>query len=220
MTTNKENDARQFVRAMKADIRHQTRHMRWAVWALAGVGACTTIAGWMIPSPPAFILGGVLFAVALGIQFAAMRSFNSDKEIMGFVVQEDWKKLAQSVKAAYVKQDKMQIVEKTKLISILEAFGAAYNARSTNNEHDFYLGKLIGTGRIEGTVEQVMGTVPVQLEKSIKFIQATPNIYASQAAIFSETLINCLDKESFSTSLDIILAPYINVMEDIAKGNL
>jgi hypothetical protein len=161
MTTNKENDARQFVRAMKADIRHQTRHMRWAVWALAGVGACTTIAGWMIPSPPAFILGGVLFAVALGIQFAAMRSFNSDKEIMGFVVQEDWKKLAQSVKAAYVKQDKMQIVEKTKLISILEAFGAAYNARSTNNEHDFYLGKLIGTGRIEGTVEQVMGTVPV-----------------------------------------------------------
>lgn len=220
MSTDREDDERQFVIAMKNEIRHQTRHMRWAAWSLVGVGVLATAAGWLIPSPPAFVLGGVVAAVGLGIQFAVMRSFTSDKDIIGFMVQQDWKQLAQLVKAAYASQAGMQIVDKLKLIQVLEAFGAAYSMRASDNEHDFYLGKLIGTGRIEGTAEQVMGTVPAQLQKTIAFIQDKPAIYASQAAIFSEPLINCLDKESFSTSLDLVLAPYLTAMEDIAKGNV
>jgi hypothetical protein len=206
MTANQEDEARRFAKLMKDHMRHETRHIRYGMW----------VAG----NPPAFLVGGAVTAVGLGIQFASMRAFNIDKDISAYVNQQDWKTLAYDVKAAYAKQDPMQAVDKTKLINVLEAFGVLYNIRASKNEHDFYLGKLIGTGRVEGTAAEVMGTVPVQLEKTIEFIKNKPAIYASQASIFSESLINCLDKETFGTSLDILLAPYKSVLQDIAQGNI
>lgn len=215
-----EDEAQRFARLMKDHMRHETRHIRHALWAVLGVGALATAVGLIAGNLPAILAGGVVMAVGLGIQYASMRSSNIDKDISEYMNQQEWKTLAQGVKAAYAKKDSMQVVDKTKLVHVLEAFGVLYSVRASKNEDDFYLGKLIGTGRIEGTRAEVMGTVPVQLEKSIEFIKNQPTIYASQASIFSETLINCLDKETFGTSLDIVLTPYKNVLQDIAQGNV
>nr|BCU00365.1 hypothetical protein [uncultured bacterium] len=220
MTNAREEDARRFARAMKANMKHETRHMRRTVWALAVIGAGAAVVGWVLPSPPAFVVGSIVSITAVCIQLAAMRASFSEKDIIKYAIQQEWKKLATSVKSAYSKQSDKVVVDKLKLAQVLEAFGAVYNARSSKNEESFYLGKLISTGVFEGNVEQAMGTVPVQLQKTIEFIRKAPQIYASQAAIFSEPLINCLDKESFETSLDIVLSPYIAVLEDIAKGNV
>jgi|LIDZ01.1.fsa_nt_gi hypothetical protein len=220
MTINQEDEARRFAKLMRDRMRHETRHIRIGMWAVTGVGALATAAGLLAGNPPAILVGGAVTAVGLGIQFASMRSFNIDEGIREYMNQQEWKKLAQNVKGAYADQDPMQVVDKTKLVNVLEAFGALYNSRASKNEHDFYLGKLIGTGRVEGTAAEVMGTVPVQLEKTIEFIRNKPAIYASQASILSESLINCLDKEIFGTSLDIVLTPYKNVLQDIAQGNI
>lgn len=219
LPSNQEDEARRFAKLMKDHMRHETRHIRFGMWAVTGIGALATAAGLYVGNPPAFLVGGAVTAVGLGIQFASMRALNIDKDISGYVSQQAWKTLAYGVKAAYSKQDPMQAVDKTKLAQVLEAFGVLYSVRASQNEHDFYLGKLIGTGRVEGTAAEVMGTVPVQLEKTLEFIKKNPAIYASQASIFSESLINCLDKETFGISLDVVLAPYKTVLQDIAHGN-
>lgn len=133
--------------------------------------------------------------------------------------QKKWLELAHEVKSAYAK-DKVKLANKGKLILVIEAFESVYKDRSTANEEHFYLGKLIGTGRIEGTIDEVLGTVDSAIQRSVLYISNEPKISCSQAEVFSTALVNCLDKEKFNSELDTTLAPYYSTLIDIAKGNV
>lgn len=133
--------------------------------------------------------------------------------------QKEWLELARGVKSAYAANSKA-LVDKTKLISVISAFEAVYEDRLTTNEEHFYLGKLIGTGRIEGTREQVLGTVNGAVERTIKFVANASSLDCGRAEIYSSVLVNCLDKEMFKSSLDVTLAKYRSTLEAIAKGSV
>lgn len=133
--------------------------------------------------------------------------------------QKKWLELAYEVKSAYAK-DNVKLANKGKLILVIEAFESVYKDRSTANEEHFYLSKLIGTGRIEGTLDEVLGTVNSAIQRSVLFISNEPQISCSQAEVFSTALVNCLDKEKFNSELDTTLAPYHSTLIDIAKGNV
>lgn len=131
--------------------------------------------------------------------------------------QTEWLTLARKVKAAYAKNPKA-LADKVKLTKVLNVFEAVYDDRSTTNEEHFYLGKLIGTGRIEGTQEQVLGTVKDAIRRTINFVANEPNMDCRRAELYSTALVNCLDKEKFKSNLDVILAKHRPTLEDIANG--
>lgn len=134
--------------------------------------------------------------------------------------QQEWLELAKDVRAAYVSKPLAAPADKAKLTSVINAFEAVYDDRSTNNEEKFYIGTLVQSGRIEGKAEEILGTVKGAIQRTIHHVTSEPNIDCMRAALYSRTLVNCLEKEKFKSNLDTTLANYRVILEDIAKGNV
>jgi hypothetical protein len=136
------------------------------------------------------------------------------------MTQQEWLQLARSVRSVYLNNNE-KMANKNKLLHILEAFEALYNIKTSPTNNDkIYLSNLIQTGIIEGTYEEITGTVTSQLKQTIDFIKKpTRNIFCNQASYFSENLLNCLQIEEFNFQLDPVLAPFKQSLDSVANGN-
>lgn len=135
------------------------------------------------------------------------------------MTQAQWLQLAKKVTSVYEKNEK-QVADKGRLVQVLEAFEATFKARTSNRPESDYLGNLISTGKWEGTIEEVMGTVEGQIQKTINFInRQNKDVYCSQAKLYSENLVKCLEKETFDISLDSKLLPFQQALTVIGNGN-
>ena len=79
-----------------------------------------------------------------------------------------------------------------------------YQHRANDDFDGYYLGNLIKTGRIEGTMEEVLGTVEQALERTINFIKQSDKIYGSQAEFYSRNFKVILEK-SFTEDPETLL---------------
>lgn len=216
------------LKELAKQVERQERWVRRLPLVSIAAGVVCVTGGVVFSQSALIVAGGAIIFVGIGLLFVVPRGpvilaapvlNKKTSGVSELMRQKEWLKLAYAVKSAYSAKDE-SAANKEKLIEVVSAFKAAFDARSTKNENDFYLGKLIRTGRVEGTHDEVMGTVPGQVQKSIEFINSQPLVYCNQAAIFSEALINCIDKELFKIPLDEVLAPYKNTLEDIARGNV
>lgn len=127
--------------------------------------------------------------------------------------------LVNGVHQAYARASDV-VVDKHKLLAVLNAFETLYNARTTKKEEGYYIGNLIGTGKIEGMYKDVLGTVPQAIGRTRAFIDNSAAMHSHQGEFIARNLVYVLRKENFVSEPVVLLAPYIGILKDISLGNI
>lgn len=133
---------------------------------------------------------------------------------------QHWLTLAEKVHQNYADAEPDTPINLERFLTVLDVFAALHAGRASENDGGYYLGNLIGTGRFEGTMEQVLGTVPQAIERTHLFYRQKGVIYSHQAEIVTRNLIAVLRKEKFKQSLDMLLARFAEPLNNLASGNL
>lgn len=126
---------------------------------------------------------------------------------------------ANGVHIAYKKANNPE-VNKDKILLIISAFEELYSNKTSETHDNYYIGNLIGTGKSEGTYEQVVGSVTEAINRTKKFIENSDKIHSSQCEYFARNLLVILEKESFKQPVNTILMPYLSTISDIENGFL
>lgn len=129
----------------------------------------------------------------------------------------EWLRIAKLIQDKYTQMDR-SVVDKKRLLVVLRAFEIIYDARATLNENYYYIGNLIQTGKIEGTREEIIGTVSEAIERTKRFISRSERISGRQASIFARNLVAILTLEEFSSDLGTLLAPHYETLYGLAGG--
>jgi len=128
-----------------------------------------------------------------------------------------WQRAVEGLHTEIKRLPPTEPVNKELVLAIVRAFGALYECRKTRNEEDYYLGNLKSTGRLEGTREEVLGTVSDAIERTIEYFSKESRIFPHQAEILARNLINVLWKERFKIDVDAVLAPYAPAFTRLVK---
>lgn len=135
------------------------------------------------------------------------------------LTQSEWLNIAKRIHENYSNNDRMS-VNKIKVLAFISAFETLYGARITKNEEDYYIGNLVQPTSLEGRREDVIGTVPGNLERTRNSI-AKPKPYSGgQASIVARNLIMILSSELFRSDISDLLAPHYDALRDLAAGQI
>lgn len=112
------------------------------------------------------------------------------------------------------------VVNKDSVIFVIDSFFELYQSRKNKEDDFYYLGNLISTGRIEGTRDEVFGTIKDAVERTKGFLMKSDEVYASQCALYSKNLKVILEKEEFDRDPRQVLGERVQRLEEIASGNI
>lgn len=132
----------------------------------------------------------------------------------------DWNELLTSVRDAYRNAvDGNQPISSDNYLKLLAAFGALAEVTSFNEayENDFRR-NIPGGSRLEGSYDEVVGTLTQKISAAKKFAGSNP-LYPAFGEGVAQNLIAIASLAS-SESTNQILSPMQNLLEDIAKGKL
>lgn len=113
-----------------------------------------------------------------------------------------------------------KIANKESIILVVEVFSELFKKITSDTHNGYYRGNLISTGRIEGNIKEILGTVEQAVTRTIDFINASEIVHASQCEFFSRNIDVILRDESFSEPPLDILSPYLDELNRIAAGNI
>ncbi|MHC6657052.1 hypothetical protein [Aeromonas salmonicida] len=112
------------------------------------------------------------------------------------------------------------VVNKDSIIFVIDSFFELYQSRKNKEDDFYYLGNFISTGRIEGTRNEVFGTIKDAVERTKGFIMKSDEVYASQCSFYSRNLKVLLEKEKFDRDPRQVLGERVQRLEEIASGNI
>lgn len=152
--------------------------------------------------------------------------FEAEKSVQKFmtgawdqITIQDWQKLASEVqyKYAHTQSD----VDKGKLRDVVLAFQALMTIRKSQKYDPYYVGNFPKSGEIEGTWEQVVGTVVIATERALQLIDARATIDSNLAEFMARNLPKAL-QEDFTDlgQIRVSLAPYLDSLLSVATGQL
>ncbi|EKA7412764.1 hypothetical protein OL305_004584 [Vibrio parahaemolyticus] len=124
-------------------------------------------------------------------------------------------KLGQQVHLAY-KNSAQSTVNKDDIKTVVLSFHELYKHVAEEVHDSYFLGNLIKTGKIEGTKEEVLGTIDDAVERTISFIDNSQDLTTSQCEFFARNLKEILEKHSFTKPVEDILENYLNTLNLIA----
>ncbi len=131
------------------------------------------------------------------------------------------KQLGYKVHDAYRKASFDNIyANKEKIILIIECFYEVHKRISGESHDGYYLGNLTSSGKLEGKVEDVLGSVEQAVARTINFIRTSDKIHSSQCEYFSRNLKVILEKEIFSEDPQEILSDNLSELDEIARGKV
>lgn len=133
--------------------------------------------------------------------------------------ESEWLNIAKCVHENYSKNERAWI-DKAKMLVVLEAFEALYRARITQNEEDYYIGNLEQPRLLVGRREDVIGTVPGNLERTKNSIAGPKQISGRQASIVARNLLIILSREQFRSDIGVLLAPHYDVLRELGAGQI
>lgn len=134
-----------------------------------------------------------------------------------FATNIDWLRVANLIHDNYRQMEK-SVVDKKRLLTVLQAFEDLYAATTSRNEDDYYIGNLVQSGQLEGRREEVVGTVSGALGRTRRFINRPGQVYGRQASIIARNLVAILSVEEFNSDLVVLLAPHYEAFKDLAGG--
>lgn len=133
--------------------------------------------------------------------------------------QSEWLNIAKRIHNNYSNNERVS-VNKIKVLAFISAFETLYGARITKNEDDYYIGNLVQPNLIVGRREDVLGTVPGNLELTRNSI-AEPGPYTGRrASIVARNLVMILRSEQFRSDISELLAPHSDALRDLAAGQI
>lgn len=112
------------------------------------------------------------------------------------------------------------VVDKSKIILVIDSFLQLYNCVEDDGSDSYYIGNLMPTGHIEGTRDEVVGTVSDAVKRTKDFIISSDEIYASQCSFYSRNLKVVLEKERFNKDPRKILGEHVRTLEEISEGKI
>lgn len=140
------------------------------------------------------------------------KSYQADHELL---------EIGRNIQKAYSdKTHKNFVVDKNKIILVIDSFFDLYNLIESKPDDNYYLGNLISTGKVEGTREEVLGNVSDAVGRTIKFIKESNEIYASQCEFYSRNFKVLLEKETLKKEPLTVLGSKMKDLENIALGNI
>ena len=110
--------------------------------------------------------------------------------------------------------------DKEKIILVIECFFDLYKKKSGDTHDGYYIGNLISSGKTEGKVEDIIGTVEQAVNRTIEFIRKSEKVHSSQCEYFSRNLKVILEKEDFLEPPQDILNKSINELNKISQGHV
>ncbi|BBO57035.1 hypothetical protein [Cobetia sp. AM6] len=137
-----------------------------------------------------------------------------------YTADSELKSIGIRVEESYRKAERTKSVSKGKIILVLETFLDLYNSISSSGHDRYFIGNLIGTGRIEGTSDEVFGTVENAVQRTKSFIEHSEYIYASQCSFYSRNLKVILEQGSFRKNPQEIIGDRRQKLQEISLGSI
>ncbi|BCD99848.1 hypothetical protein [Marinagarivorans cellulosilyticus] len=129
--------------------------------------------------------------------------------------------IGKKIEESYRKESHKNLaVSKNSIIIVIDSFFDLSQERDNKESDSYYLGNLISTGRIEGTKEEVFGTLKDAVERTKDLIMKSDEIYASQCSFYSRNLKVILEKENFEKDPRQVLGDRVKRLEEIASGKI
>lgn len=134
-------------------------------------------------------------------------------------MQDQFLQLVKDIKSVYRAAPDTP-VDKQKFLLLVDFFEALYVNKVTDEIGDNYLNSFISTGRIEGAVADILGTVPEAIQRQRIFIEQQAHVYPHQCAILCDALVKCLDRERFTPPFEAIISRFAQDLWKISKGEI